>query len=220
MKNDVNNASLKDKMPSAMAEVGMADPGLLTGSNISQFVSAQNLHLIELSMGLGVNSAALYTKKGAGLLNSTLSLLLRLYAAFPEHLPRFKTPTYESLIERITEIDPTFKPTNFGPLLGLEINSSFRLKTAGLEGSAPTVRSLAYLIKLLIDDDPNNWWIIKDAVEIEAKARKIVPAESVWQHGGWKKHIPKPAPLTSSKAVAAGGVKSSSTAKPLHRRQK
>lgn len=210
--------SLIDKMPPEMVEIGMADPNLLTGANISQFAAAaQNLHLIELSMALGVNTAALYTKKGATTLNSTLSLLLRLYAAFPDQLPRFKTPSYEVLMGKILQIDPDFKPTHLGPLLGLEINSSFRLKSAGLEGSSPTVRSLAYLIELLIGEDPANWFAIKNAVEIEARARKLVPADKVWQQGGWKKYMPQ-----KEKPVAKKNNKKavSSTAQTLHRRAK
>lgn len=212
--------TLIDKMPPEMAEIGMADPNLLTGANISQFAAAaQNLHLIELSMALGVNTAALYTKKGATTLNSTLSLLLRLYAAFPEHLPRFKTPSYESLMGQIVEIDPNFKPPNLGPLLGLEINSSFRFKSTGLEGASPTVRSLAYLIQLLISEDPDNWWAIKNAVEIEAKARQLIPAEKVWHQGGWKKFMPsEPTPATSASKKEAKTA--SSTVQTLHRRDK
>jgi len=219
MQKKQSQTALLDQMPAAMAELGMADPTLLTGSNISQFAKAQNLHLIELSMALGVNTAALYTKKGASSLNSTLSLLLRLYAAFPEHLPRFKTPLYESLMERISVIDPSFKPTHLGPLLGLEINSSFRLKTAGLEGSSPTVRSLAHLIELLITEDPNNWWLIKNSVEIEAKARKLVPAEKVWQQGGWKKAGNKE-PKAKINTAQTESKPVTSTTQPLYRREK
>lgn len=202
-----------------MAEIGMADPALLTGTNISQFAEAQNLHLIELGMAFGVNTAALYTKKSAANLNSSLSLLLRLFSAFPEHLPRFKTPTYESLINKITSIDPSFKPTHLGPLLGLEINSSFRLKTAGLEVASPTVRSLAQLIDILITVDPGNWFVIKNAVEIEAKARQVSPAEKIWQQGGWKKAFKK-----AEAAEAENGEGASkpvvSTVQKLHRRKK
>lgn len=210
---------LLKKMNPDMAELGMADPTLLTGSNISQFANAQNLHLIELGMAFGVNTAALYTKKSANSLNSTLSLLVRLYSAFPEHLPRFKTPTYESLIKKILEIDPSFKPTYLGPLLGLEINSSFRLKSTGLEVSSPTVRSMAQLIDTLITEDPDNWFVIKNAVEIEAKARQVFPPEKIWQQGGWKKSANKDAVSKAEKSEGAAQP-ATSTAQPLHRRPK
>ncbi|MBA1280218.1 hypothetical protein [Stutzerimonas stutzeri] len=210
---------LLQKMSPEMTEIGMADPALLTGTNISQFAEAQNLHLIELGMAFGVNTAALYTKKGADNLNSTLSLLVRLFSAFPEHLTRFKTPTYESLIGKITKIDPGFRPTHLGPLLGMEINSSHRLKTDGLEVSSPTVRSLAQLIDTLITIDPENWFVIKNAVEIEAKARKVVPADKIWKLGGWKKAIKKDA-ATRVKKEAGATKSASSTAQPLHRRKK
>ncbi|MBF6615607.1 MAG: hypothetical protein ITG07_02665 [Candidimonas sp.] len=218
-KRNEQSSQLFQKMSPEMAEIGMADPALLTGTNISQFAEAQNLHLIELGMAFGVNTAALYTKKGAANLNSSLSLLVRLFSAFPEHLPRFKTPTYDSLISKITSIDSTFKPTHLGPLLGLEINSSFRLKTAGLEVSSPTVRSLAQLIDILITVDPQNWFVIKNAVEIEAKARQVAPAEKIWQQGGWKKAIKKAAAARSEKGVPEPKPVSS-TVQKLHRRKK
>lgn len=218
-KTQEHTSPLREKMSPEMAEIGMADPALLTGTNISQFAEAQNLHLIELGMAFGVNTAALYTKKGAATLNSTLSLLVRLFSAFPEHLPRFKTPSYDLLIEKITSIDPSFKPTHLGPLLGLEINSSFRLKKEGLDGSSPTVRSLAQLIYILITADPSNWFAIKSAVETEAKARKITPADKVWQQGGWKKGIKKVSALKAAKGEPIP-ESISSTTQTLHRRKK
>src|SRR5690606_3730558 len=109
--------------------------------------------------------------------------------------------------------------THLGPLLGLEINSSFRLKTAGLEVSSPTVRSLAQLIDILITVDPNNWFVIKNAVEIEAKARQVNPAEKIWQQGGWKKAIKKAAAVRADKGIAEPKPVSS-TVQKLHRRKK
>lgn len=196
----------------------MGKPTLLTGTEISEFTRSNNLHLIEASMALGVNTAALYTKKSEDSLNSTLSLLLRLFSAFPDYLPRIQPPDVKVLISKIKEIDPSFKQTHLGPLLGLERNSSTRIKRDGLDNSKPMVQSLAQLIDLLITDNPQNWFLIKAVVEIEAEARSITPASSVWRDAGWS--ISKESePATSPKAPEAGSSKANlaGTAKPIVR---
>ena len=168
-------------------------------------------------MALGVNTAALYTKKGADSMNSTLSLLLRLFSAFPKYLPRIKAPDVKDLLERIKEIDPSFRITHLGPLLGMEKNSSSRIKNAGLDSSNPSVQSLASLINMIINENPNNWFLIKEAVELEARARGIVPAERVWREGGWSMKKP---PQITQPVGNDSDPKVSKTAKPLVRRSK
>ncbi|MDU4254452.1 hypothetical protein [Pseudomonas sp.] len=207
----------------------MGEPVLLTGTEINTFAVANKLHLIETSMALGVNTAALYTKKSAEQMNSTLSLLLRIYSAFPEHLPRFKSPDVHILIAKIKTIDPTFKLTHLGPMLGLERNSSTRIKKEGLQASSPMVQQLAQLISLAIWADPQNWFVIKEAVELEAKARDITPTARVWREGGWSGKRKRASELkadSTPKAKAAGEsdadkqpAKPISTIKPLVRRK-
>lgn len=217
--------AIKEKLAPDLAIFG--EPTPLTGTEISTFTRSHNLHLIETSMALGVNTAALYTKKGAESINSTLSLLLRIYSAFPEHLPRIKAPEVEELISRIKTIDPAFKLTHLGPLLGLERNSSTRIKKAGIKASNPMVQSLAQVISLAMADDPNNWFIIKEFVELEAKARGITPASRVWREGGWGGKSKNTDASDATDAAGSGSAngekgeaKSSSTAKPLVRRRK
>ncbi|MBC7198361.1 MAG: hypothetical protein H5U32_03830 [Pseudomonas balearica] len=218
--------AIREKLAPDLAIMGEATP--LTGTEISTFTRSHNLHLIEASMALGVNTAALYTKKGAKSINSTLSLLLRIYSAFPEHLPRIKAPEVHELIARIKAIDPTFKLTHLGPLLGLERNSSTRIKKAGIHASNPMVQSLAQVISLAMADDPNNWFIIKEFVELEAKARGITPASKVWREGGWggKSKPSDSDDSSSSKKLGNPGKggkaepKTSTTAKPLVRRKR
>lgn len=207
---------LIEKLAPDLAIMGEATP--LTGTEISTFTRSHNLHLIEASMALGVNTAALYTKKSADSINSTLSVLLRLYSAFPEHLPRIKAPEVYELLKRIKEIDPSFKVTHLGPLLGLEKNSSSRVKKAGLHASNPMVQSLAQLISLVINDDPENWFLIKEAVELEARARDIIPASRVWREGGWSASAKAQDSKTSK--TSHSETKASKTAKPLVRREK
>lgn len=220
--NKPEKQTIKEKLAPDLAILGEATP--LTGTEISTFTRSHNLHLIEASMALGVNTAALYTKKGAESINSTLSLLLRIYSAFPEHLPRIKAPEVHELIARIKAIDPTFKLTHLGPLLGLERNSSTRIKKAGIQASNPMVQSLAQVISLAMADDPSNWFIIKEFVELEAKARGITPASKVWREGGWggKTKLSDNEDVQSSKRPGESTKvepKTSTTAKPLVRRK-
>ena len=219
--------AIKAKLAPDLAIMG--EPVLLTGTEINTFSVANKLHLIETSMALGVNTAALYTKKSAERMNSTLSLLLRIYSAFPEHLPRFKSPNVLTLIAQIKSIDRTFKLTHLGPMLGLERNSSTRIRKEGMHESSPMVQQLAQLISLVIQDDPNNWFIIKEAVEIEARARDISPVSRVWKEGGWsgkRKRASEVKASNAAKGKAAAEAtaetppaKPASTVKPLVRRK-
>ncbi len=165
----------------------MALPVRLTGEDIGRFTDRFELHLTEISMALGINTAALYTKKkSTDRLSSSVCLLLRLYAAFPSHVPRVVIPDADKLIEKISQIDPSFKKGYLGPLLGLETNSSFRL-VKDSRSASQTVQYLIFLIDKLLDESPDNWEIIKQAVEVEAESRSIIPASSVWPNGGWSR---------------------------------
>jgi hypothetical protein len=167
----------------------MAQPIPIDGKNIKRFGDTHTLHLTELCMALGINTAALYTKKNCDdRLSSSVCVLMRLYSAFPELIPRMVSPPAISVIEKITAIDPSFKRGHLGPLLGLETNSSFRLANNSSK-SSQTVKNLLYVIDKLISKDERNWFVIKDAVEIEAKARNIDPPEKVWGSGGWSRSM-------------------------------
>jgi len=205
-------SALAKKLP--LESAAMAEPLPLDGFEIEKFAQLNNLHLTEISTALGVNTVALYSKKkNASQLSSTVSILLRLYSAFPEYIPRTTPPEPEELIARITSIDRDFKRGHFGPLLGLETNSSFRL-VKGVDKAGQTVRQLLVLIDQLLSASSENWKIIKEAVEVEAAATKIIPASQVWSNGGWSK---AKARAKSSEPVTRPRLKSD-TAKPLLRR--
>lgn len=205
----------------------------LEGSDMELLTIHNHLHLTEISMALGVNTAALYSKKSSqAALNSSVSILLRLYAALPEFLPHLELPSVPQLIAEIKKVEPNFLLYNLGPLLGLETNSSYRLRDEGFEGATQTTRVLAWLIYEILTKYPEKGWpIIKSVIETEAKARKIVPTSSVWRHGGWsrslKKEKAKKAEVSSAAqsggpATGTGSVDGapSSTAKKLIRRRK
>lgn len=211
----------------------MGEPITLTGSDIGDFAKSNGsseMHLTEISLALGINTAALYTKKkSAQRLSSSVSLLLRMYSAFPDYVPRLLIPAAEELTQKIIKIDPSFKKSHTGPLLGLETNSSFRL-IKDSDKASQTVKNMIYLIDKLITDDPQNWFVVKEIVELEARARQIDPPDSVWPRGGWTRSTGRPSkndtPLITAKPPrhrtttddAAEPIPS--TAKPLKRKEK
>lgn len=203
------------------------EPNLLNGAHIQRMIDLKELHLTEVGMALGVNTAALYTKKGkADPCASSISILLRLYAAFPEALPKLPLPDVEEFMAKIMAIDPEFKKSHLGPLLGLETNSSFRLHK-GFDKASQTAKILVHVINKLIDEDPSNWWVIRDAVQIEAEASSIDPPRSVWTKGGWSRGrvklegvVTKKVPRRSTPKPESKAPAPSKTAKPLKRHSK
>lgn len=166
----------------------LGQPIVLRGSNLDQFASTQQLGLIERSTAFGVNTAAMYgVKNGDAPLKAPLAILLRLYAAFPDKLPRTWTPTFTEFWLQIKKVDPEFKEYQVGPLLGMDKNSIYRIRKDGFESSKESTKILVLLIYRLLIEDPESWHVIKDAVETEAVSRDLVPDE-IWKRGKWQKH--------------------------------
>lgn len=185
----------------------LANPVQLCGSDISRFTKLNGLHLSEAGFALGINSAGLYAKANSETqLSSTLSILLRMFSVFPQYMPHLVPPPPEELVAKIQAIDPTFKKRFIGPLLGLNVNSSFRIMREGSEKASVTARHLMWVIDQVVTHTPEEWPAIRAIVEIEAESRQIPPGE-VWMKGGWKKNQEPKAPGKAAK----------STAKPLKR---
>jgi len=180
--------TFSELVPAHMKE--LSEPITLKGTQIDRIIQHNDLHLTEISMALGVNTAALYSKKSEPKdLQSSVSLLLRLFSAFPDKLPRIPTISLAELGGMIEAIDPSFTSSySIGPLLGLETNSSYRFTKSGFNKTTQTTKVLAWLIHTLLKENPENWWVIKEVVETEAAARKINPPASVWKQGGWNKY--------------------------------
>jgi hypothetical protein len=187
----------------------LAQPIVLRGSDLDHFSSLQHLGLIERSTAFGVNTAAMYGVKNADqTLKAPLAILLRLYAAFSDKLPRTWTPEFEDLLALINKIDPGFKSYQIGPLLGLDKNSTYRIKKDGIANSKESTKILASLIYRLLEESPEAWPIIKEAVDIEAAARGV-PAGEIWVKGKWQKHESEPTQTTEKKVGQRGANKSS-----------
>lgn len=187
----------------------LAQPIVLRGSNLDHFSSVQDLGLIERSTAFGVNTAAMYGVKNADqTLKAPLAILLRLYAAFTDKLPRTWTPEFEDLLALINKIDPSFKSYQIGPLLGLDKNSTYRIKKDGIANSKESTKILASLIYRLLEESPDVWPIIKEVVDIEAEARGV-PAGEIWVKGKWHKHEPESAEAKEKKTGRRGGKKGS-----------
>lgn len=210
----MNKDSLFARMPPGLRR--LAEPTALHGEDIALVPEQFGLHLTEIGMGLGINTAALYGKKATpAKINSTVAILLRLYAAFPEFIPRIEPPEPEALFNLISELDPKFKTYYLGPLLGLETNSSYRINREGFTGCAQTTRALAALIYRLLRVDPSNFSLIREAVELEAQASGISPASEIWKRGGWKQRSSlKNEDTGSEKQVRKRSVKSKSAPAP------
>lgn len=189
---------LENLLPPELAM--FSEPILLNGAHIKRLTDTQQLHTTEIGLGLGVNTAGLYTKFGnPDPVKSSVAILLRLYAAFPELLPKVHLPEVDDFMAKIMAIDPDFKKSHLGPLLGLETNSSFRLHK-GFDEASQTAKMLVYLINRLIDMDPENWWVVRDTIQIEAEASGIEPAKSVWTKGGWSRNRVKKESIVTKKA--------------------
>ncbi|MGE6322956.1 hypothetical protein ACQKEF_22255 [Pseudomonas oryzihabitans] len=167
----------------------MGQPVALSGRDIDIFSELHDLQLAELCNAFGVNSSALYTQRSSNkTLNPSVAMLLRLFSAFPECIPRIDTPDPEVLLAKIKSIDPKFRKSHFGPLLGMAKNSSFRLSKSEQPGNQKAnqpVRILMWLIDKLIDADPKNWFVIKDTVLIEAKAQGVQDHQRIFTDGRW-----------------------------------
>ncbi len=168
----------------------LAKPIQITGSDISKVSETFGLHLSEIGLMMGLNTSALYEKKKKNDAQpANISILLRLYTAMPEYISTIEPPDINDLIEKIQDIDPDFEVSSIGMMLGLEKNSSFRLRRDGLGNSSQTTKMLSYLINKMITDDRLNWFLIKEIIELESAAREISPPESIWTEGGWDKKI-------------------------------
>lgn len=171
----------------------LSKPVPITGSDISKVTETFNLHLTEASLMLGLNTSSLYEKKKKDETQpANISILLRIYMALPDYIPISEPPPIEVLIHTIQDIDPEFDRSSIGILLGLEKNSSFRLRREGIEHGSQTTKILSTLIYKIIKDDPKNWFLIKEIIEVESEARNIFPADSIWTDGGWNRNIRPP----------------------------
>jgi hypothetical protein len=164
----------------------LSQPVVLRGSNLDQFASTQNLGLIERATAFGMNTAAMYGLKNADLeLKAPLAILLRLYGAFPETLPRMWTPSFTEFILLVQKAEPGFKEYSAGPLLGIDKNSIYRIRNEGFDVCKESTKILVTTIYRLLKEDLSNWSVIKDAVQVEASSRGLDP-EQIWKKGKWK----------------------------------
>lgn len=186
----------------------LSQPMVLRGSNLDQFASTQNLGLIERATAFGMNTAAMYGLKNADLeLKAPLAILLRLYGAFPETLPRMWTPSFTEFILLVQKAEPGFKEYSAGPLLGIDKNSIYRIRNEGFDVCKESTKILVTTIYRLLKEDLSNWSVIKDAVQVEASSRGLDP-ELIWKKGKWKN------PTTESK-----GDRAEETKKPTSTRK-
>lgn len=170
----------------------LLQPTPVIGSDVSKFTETFGLHLTEIGLMLGLNTSSLYgTKKKDTVQPANISILLRIYTALPELIPKTEHPPIENLISKIQKIDPEFQESMIGMLLGLERNSSFRLRREGVEQGSQTTKVLSTLINLIITENRKNWFLIKEIIETEAKSRQIIPPEKAWTDGGWNKNVTK-----------------------------
>lgn len=171
----------------------LSKPVPITGSDISKITETFNLHLTEASLMLGLNTSSLYEKKKKDEIQpANISILLRIYMAMPEYIPTSEPPPIEILIQTIQDIDPDFDRSWIGILLGLEKNSSFRLRREGIEHGSQTTKILSNLIYKIIKNNPRDWFLIREIIEVESEARSIFPADSIWTDGGWNRNIEAP----------------------------
>tara|TARA_R110001592_G_scaffold33503_12_gene116008 strand:- start:588 stop:1232 length:645 start_codon:yes stop_codon:yes gene_type:complete len=203
---------LNEKIVNTLKE--FASNRALTGVDMKRLMTHHDLSLTEQGNALGVNTSSMYSKKGSNVLDPNLSILLRLYAAFEDKLPRLTPPDIDDLIAKIRKADPEITPHSIGPILGYDLSSGYRLRKAGLTTANPTTRVLAWLIDQLLDEDLGNWEYIKAAILTEASARGHAEPMDVLKQGGWGKF--KPVVLGANNNDKNSGI----VKKPLIRRGK
>ncbi len=176
----------KPSPPSASANVArLTKARPLRGSDLMQFGETHNLSTVEACTAFGLNTVAMYGKKNEDPeLNPPLAILMRIYTAYPETVPKIKLPTFDDFITLIRKVEPGFQDYSVGPLIGVDKNSIYRIRERGFETCKQYTQVLCELIFRLLSEDLRNWSIIKDLVENEAESRRQDPAR-IWKQGKW-----------------------------------
>lgn len=171
--------------PPSAGKKGLEPPIRLSGGNLKQFSSAVDIGLVEVGTAFGLNTTRLYSIVNKDEpLKAPLAILLRIYEAFPEMLPRITTPTVDEFVALIRRAQPGFKEYSVGPLLGLDKNSFYRIQEKGFEASKDATKIIVILIWKLLNADIKNWPILKSLIEAEAASRGQDPAK-IWTSGRW-----------------------------------
>ncbi|WP_153785222.1 hypothetical protein [Pseudomonas sp. EMN2] len=176
----------KPSPPSASANVArLTKARPLRGSDLMQFGTTHDLSTVEACTAFGLNTVAMYGKKNEDPeLNPPLAILMRIYTAYPETVPKIKTPTFDELVGLIRRAEPGFPDYSVGPLIGVDKNSIYRIREKGFESCKQYTQVLCELIYRLLSDDLRNWSILKDLVQSEAESRGQDP-EVIWKKGKW-----------------------------------
>lgn len=176
----------KAKPAPPSAGIKAQDPPVrLRGGNLKQFGSAVDIGLVEVGTAFGLNTTRLYSIVNKDEpLKAPLAILLRIYEAFPEMLPRITTPTVDEFVALIQRAQPTFKEYSVGPLLGLDKNSFYRIREKGFEESKDATKIIVILIWKLLNENIGNWPVLKSLIEAEAASRGQDP-EKIWTSGRW-----------------------------------
>jgi hypothetical protein len=95
------------------------------------------------------------------------------------------TPSFTDFISLVQKAEPGFKEYSAGPLLGIDKNSIYRIRTEGFGVCKESTKILVTLIYKLLSEDLSNWSVIKDTVQVEATSRGLDP-ELIWKKGKWK----------------------------------
>jgi|TARA_Y100001934_G_scaffold283650_2_gene405192 hypothetical protein len=191
---------LSEKVPASLKEFTSDKP--LTGYDMKKLNEQADLKLTESGNAFGINTSAWYGALKKGELKPNISLLLRMYAAFFEHIPRIHPPSLEELIEQIKAVDPDFKVAKIGVYLGYDVSSFYRVTdTTAWDKAAQPTRVLAWLISTLLKENPNNWEYIKAVFDIEAVSRGHSSLEDIVNQGGWRQPGEVPTPENPKQSV-------------------
>lgn len=176
----------KPSAPTASADVAkLTKTRPLRGSDLMQFSTTHGLSTVETGTAFGLNTVAMYGKKNTDPeLNPPLAILLRIYTAYPETVPKIHLPTFEDFITLIRRAEPGFQDYSVGPLLGVDKNSIYRIREKGFETCKQYTRVLCELIYRLLTQDIRNWSTLKALVQAEAQSRNQDP-EKIWKQGKW-----------------------------------
>ena len=90
---------LSEKVPASLKEFTSDKP--LTGYDMKKLNEQADLKLTESGNAFGINTSAWYGTLKKGELKPNISLLLRMYAAFFEHIPRIHPPSLKELIHSL-----------------------------------------------------------------------------------------------------------------------
>lgn len=137
-------------------------------------------------MGIAPKTYFMFRERPRVRVDASVSLLLRHFRQFPDDLDLFVTtpPPGEEMLRMIQAVDPGFKRSHMGPLMGGGQAAGYNMTRPDAEVPFFARRAASLLADHLPSGD-EIYWDLREAVEAEARARKL-DMNTFWDNGVWQ----------------------------------